>query len=111
MEPDARLALDGQELAIAPEIPRPALDRLAREHAAHGVVVVDDLVGTEAHVAHVQRRHGALGPALSTAQPFDEAHDAILLEAAGAPNPGPHAAQVSLRASETLRHVPLQARW
>ena len=41
--PDGRLAVDGQQLTVAPEVARPGGDRLARERRPHAVQVVDGL--------------------------------------------------------------------
>ena len=79
VQADVRLALDGQQLAVAPQVARPALDDLAREHAPDGVVVVLHLQRTEAGLADVQGGDGRLGAALAAPEPFGVAHLAMLL--------------------------------
>src|ERR1041385_8123402 len=68
------LAVDRQQLAVAPEIFLARRDLLARERFLDRVVVVDDLQRSEAGLAHMERLFGIILAALATPQPFNVAH-------------------------------------
>src|SRR5262249_47517298 len=104
---DVRLALDGQQLPVAPEVPRATLDQLARERAPDAVVVVLHLEGAEARLADVQRCDGALGAALATLEPFGVAHEPMLLCVETCWGEAPQAGQVHRGETATRRQVPV----
>src|ERR1043165_7188924 len=68
------LAVDRQQLAVAPEVFRARGDLLARERFLDRVVVVDDLQRTEAGLADVERLFGVILAALAALQTFNVAH-------------------------------------
>src|SRR4029079_18898858 len=55
MQTRARLALDRQQLAVAPQVFRPPLDRLACHRLCRQGVVVDDFQRAQALVADPER--------------------------------------------------------
>ena len=69
-----RLALDRQQVAVAPERARPRLDPLAGHDPAHRGVVVAHLDGAEALVADHARGDGVRRPAFLAGQATNEAH-------------------------------------
>src|SRR5262249_28164739 len=108
VQADGGLALDGEQLAITPQVSRPTLDGLARHHAPDGVVVVLDFQGTEARLADVQRGDGGFGAALAAPEPFGMAHEPTLLCAKTSRCKGPQAAQEARDATSTRREAPPQ---
>ena len=69
---DRRLPVDGQELAVAPQVARPLRDRLARERPPHLVHVVDRF---QARPAVLAGGHGVLAPRLSTGPAPETGHE------------------------------------
>jgi hypothetical protein len=51
MQAGPGLSFDRQQLAVPPEVLRAALDEIARDQAANGVVIVGDLEGAQTAVA------------------------------------------------------------
>src|ERR1700674_4720427 len=74
VEPDRRLAVDRQQLAIAPEISRARLDNRARDRGLDFRVVVDHFERAEAGLAHVERLDRIFLAALAALQACDVAH-------------------------------------
>ncbi len=69
------LALAGQQVTIAPDGQRPALDALAADGLAHALVVVGDLQGAEAELADVLRGYGVFAAALAALEASGERHE------------------------------------
>jgi hypothetical protein len=74
VETDLGLALDRQQLAIAPEVARSRLDGIARHLAGDPLVIVDDLQGAEAGLANVDGHRGVVGAAFPAFQTDHCAH-------------------------------------
>src|SRR5208282_6512106 len=89
MEPDRRLAVDRQQLAIAPQVSRARLDNRARDRGLNFRVVVDDLERAEAGLAHVERLDRIFLAALAALQACDVAHPSSLYY--------PHPAKLAFR--------------
>ena len=69
-----RLAFEGQQLVVAPEVSRPRRDRFARQRAPHGGHVVHGLEGTPALAAGGRRLLGPLPPAFLAPEARHVAH-------------------------------------
>ena len=72
--PGLGLAVDRQQLAIAPQIMRARFDQLARDGGANARVVVSDFERTEARFAYVQRADRIFLAAFAAFQIGDVAH-------------------------------------
>src|SRR5262249_23030997 len=103
VEADARLLVDREQLAVAPEIPRSARDRLAGEDASDRVVVVGHLERAEARLADVERRDRRFGPAFPAAEALHVGHRASLLRRS---SEAEQAGQLGRRARGARRHRP-----
>ena len=97
--PDLGLAVDRQQLAIAPQIVRARLDRRARDRRADFRVVVGDFERAEAGFAYVQRADRVFLAALAALQIGDVAHRMSSLIARLAAAPCQAAASSACRAA------------
>src|SRR5580700_10386571 len=79
------LAVDRQQLAIAPQIVRARLDQLARDGGADARVVIGDLERAEARFAYVQRADRVFLAAFAALQIVNVTHR-IRPRGAGAPD-------------------------
>src|SRR5512145_493256 len=73
--PDGRLAVEREEVAVAPDAGGAGLDAAARQGPVDRGVVVIHLEGTEAVLAHVERALRNATAALATDEPSNERHE------------------------------------
>ena len=74
------LAIDGQEVRVAPQRLGAAGDRFARDRLLDAFVVVGDFEGAEAELADVRGGQGILAAALAAAERSSEGHGRYLYE-------------------------------